>query len=118
MKFAHATILVKNMEDSLKFYQEVIGLPIARKIETPTMDIVFLGEGETLVELIYDKTVSEISFGEEITLGFEVSSLDETMEMINEKNIPVHSGPVQLGPTTRALFILDPNGLRIQFIQY
>ena len=118
MKFAHATIMVKNMEESLRFYQEIVGLPIVRKFAAGTdMEIAFLGE-DTLVELICDQNKKAINMGEDISLGFVVESLEEFMNYIRNKGIEIHSGPFQPNPTTKFIYILDPNGLKIQFIEH
>ena len=118
MKFAHVTIKVKDLEESLKFYQEIVGLPLVSRFPAgPNMEIVFLGEGETLVELIHDSGQTDISIGSDISIGFAVDSLDETMEFLKGKGIDIHSGPFEPNPNTKFLFVLDPNGLRIQFIE-
>ena len=118
MRFAHITIKVINMNDSLKFYEEIVGLPVVNRFQAgPNMEIVFLGQSETLVELIRDSTNNDISIGSDISIGFAVDSLDETMEFVKEKGIDIHSGPFQPNPNTRFFFILDPNGLRVQFIE-
>ena len=58
MKFCWATIMVKDMEESLKFYQEIVGLKVDRRFEAgPGVEIVFLGNGETKVELICDEKI-------------------------------------------------------------
>lgn len=118
MKFAHATITVRNMDESLKFYQEIVGLNIDIRISTGTgPEIVFLGEGETKVELIYYGQNKEINIGEDISLGFQVESLEDKMHFIQEKGIKIHSGPFQPNPTTKFFYVQDPNGLKIQFIE-
>ena len=118
MKFAHVTINVKNMEESLKFYEEIVGLPIVNRFPAgPNMEIVFLGDGETLLELIHDSANTDISIGSDISIGFGVNSLDETMELIKEEGINIHSGPFEPNQSTRFFFVLDPNGLRVQFIE-
>lgn len=118
MKFCWSTITVKNMEESLKFYQELIGLSLNHRFQAePNMEIAFLGQGETQVELICDKEVKEINMGEHISLGFEVSNLDEMMDLVKERGIEIHSGPFQPNPNVRFFFVLDPNGLRIQFVE-
>jgi lactoylglutathione lyase len=44
MTFLWTTISVRKMEESLKFYQEVVGLPLNRRFEAgPGMEISFLG---------------------------------------------------------------------------
>lgn len=40
------------------------------------MKIVFLGEEETLVELIHDNANNDTSIGSDISIGFGVDSLD------------------------------------------
>lgn len=118
MKFAHVTINVKNLEESLKFYEEIVGLPVVNRFPArPNMEIVFLGHGETLVELIHDSTNNDVSIGSDISIGFGVDSLDETIAFVKEKGIDIHSGPFQPNPNTRFFFVLDPNGLKVQFIE-
>jgi lactoylglutathione lyase len=118
MKFCWSTITVKDMEESLKFYEEVVGLKIDRRFQAgPDMEIVFLGEGETKVELICNKKAKEVSFGENISLGFQVNSADETMEFLKERGIAIHSGPFQPNDHVKYFFVLDPNGLKIQFVE-
>lgn len=119
MKFAHATINVKSMEESLKFYQEVVRLPVVRRFAVGSdTEIAFLGEGETLVELIFNKNNEDINIGNDISLGFSVESLEETMAFVKEKGIDIHSGPFQPNPVTKFFYVLDPNGLKIQFIEH
>lgn len=117
MSFVHTTIMVKDMEESLKFYQKIVGLEIANRFPTDTGEIVFLGDGETKIELVYNNQLKEVSYGEHISLGFSVESLDKTMDFVRKKGIGIHSGPIQPNPNTRFFFVLDPNGLRIQFIE-
>lgn len=118
MKLSWCTIHVKDMEKSLKFYREIVGLKEKTRFKAgPEMEIVFLGEGETKIELIYDKSKKEVNIGEDISLGFKVDSLDKKMEFVKEKGIEIHSGPFQPNPNTRFFFILDPNGLKIQFVE-
>ena len=118
MKFNWVTLSVRDMEESLKFYQGIVGLKIANRFTAgPGMEIVFLGDGETKVELIYNENESEVEIGKDISLGFEVDSLDQMLEFVKEKGIEVHSGPFQPNPDTRFFFVQDPNGLRIQFVE-
>ena len=41
MEFAHVTISVKNLDESLEFYQNVIGLPIKRRFSSGESELVF-----------------------------------------------------------------------------
>ena len=118
MSFCWTTINVRDMNKSLEFYQEIVGLKLNQRFEAgPDMELAFLGEGETQVELIHNKKNNDISFGENISLGFKVNSVDEKMEFIKEKGLEVHSGPFKPNPSTSFFFVLDPNGLKIQFVE-
>ena len=48
MKFCWTTIIVRNMQESLKFYQEIVGLCIDSRMNAgPGVEIAFLGDGQT-----------------------------------------------------------------------
>lgn len=111
--------MVKNLEESLKFYEEIVGLKISKRFNAgPGVEIAFLGQyGETQIELICNENLKEIDCGKHISLGFEVNSVDEMMKLVKEKGIAIHSGPFQPNPYVRFFYALDPNGLRIQFVE-
>ncbi|MPN46473.1 hypothetical protein SDC9_194059 [bioreactor metagenome] len=117
MAFLWTTITVKNMEESLRFYQEIVGLPLSRRAGGPGMEIIFLGEGETKVELIYNEKTTDVNVGPDISLGFKVDSLDEKIAFLEGRGVKIHSGPFVPNPQTKFFFILDPNGLKIQFVE-
>lgn len=118
MNFCWTTLTVKNMEESLKFYRDIVGLGLNQRFQAgPDMEIAFLGQGETKVELICNKEVKEVNMGEHISLGFETSNLDEMMTFVKEKGIEIHSGPFQPNPNIRFFYAMDPNDLKIQFVE-
>jgi lactoylglutathione lyase len=119
MKFCWTTIMVKNMKDSIAFYQNIIGLDVNSRMNAgPGVEIVFLGDGETKVELICNPSVKDISFGKDISLGFEVDSLDAKIDSVKKAGVEIHSGPFQPNPHVRFFYILDPGGLKIQFVEH
>lgn len=118
MKFCWSTLMVSNMEESLKFYKEIVGLEVNQRIKAgPGVELAFLGDGETKIELVCNGTNKEVNIGEDISWGFEVSSVDEMLTSLNEKGIKIHSGPFQPNPHTKFFYLLDPNGLKIQFVE-
>ncbi|RKD33421.1 VOC family protein [Thermohalobacter berrensis] len=119
MKFCWGTIKVNDMEESLKFYKEIVGLKENRRFNAgPGVEIAFLGEGETQVELICDEKNKQVNIGPDISLGFKVNSVDEMMTFVKEKGIDIHSGPFQPNPHIKFFYVLDPNGLKIQFVEF
>jgi|LSQX01.3.fsa_nt_gb lactoylglutathione lyase len=118
MKFCWVTINVKDLEESLHFYQEIIGLGVNRRFKPDNdREIVFLGGGGAQIELIYDPKAGNIVVGKDISLGFEVESLVKINEVLKSNNIPVHSGPFQPNPSIQFIYVLDPNGVKIQFVE-
>ena len=118
MKFCHVTISVKNLEESLTFYHDLLGLPINRRFSTGAdSEIAFLGIGETEVELIYSSGKESISVGQDISIGFEVPSVEEIMVFLQKNNF-FTSEVIQPNPSTKFFFVNDPNGVRVQFIEH
>lgn len=118
MKFLWTTILVKDMEETLKFYQEVVGLKMDRRFNAgPDMEICFLGEDSTKLEVICNKKFKNIDAGNAVTLGFSVNSLDEMIKFVGEKGIEIKTGPVQPNPHIKYFIVQDPNGIKIQFAE-
>ena len=81
------------------------------------MGITFLGSNETQIELIYKAKADDIVIGKDISLGFVVDSIEQISEILKKKNIPIHSGPFQPNPSIKFIYILDPNGVKIQFVK-
>ncbi|MDF2871368.1 MAG: glyoxalase [Anaerocolumna sp.] len=119
MHFNWCTLHVNNLEASVKFYEEIVGLSIDRHyFSGPDKEIIFMGTGDTKLELIYQKGQSEISMGKDISIGFETESLDKLMELLKEKEIPITAGPIQPNPNIRFIYVKDPNGLSVQFAEH
>jgi len=116
MKFAHVTISVKNLNESLSFYQDIIGLPIKRRFPAGGSEIVFLGNEGTEIELIHNPARPNASFGDGISLGFEVPSVDAVVSLLKQKGIAAGE-MLKPTPYVKFFFITDPNGVRIQFLE-
>ncbi|MBZ2175555.1 VOC family protein [Schnuerera sp. xch1] len=118
MKFCWCTIHVKNMEESLKFYKEIVGLKESNRFKAgPELEIIFLGDGEINIELICNMENDNVNIGQDISLGFKVDSVDEMMKFVKKKGVDIHSGPFEPNPHVRFFFVEDPNGLKIQFVE-
>ncbi|SHK23233.1 lactoylglutathione lyase [Anaerocolumna jejuensis DSM 15929] len=119
MHFSWCTVNVNNLEESLKFYQDIAGLPLVRRFFAgPGQEIAFLGSDDTKLELICRKDTKAVEFGKDISIGFMTESLEDFMKKLKEKNIPIAAGPISPEPSTRFLFVKDPNGLTVQFSEH
>ena len=120
MSYLWTTFKVKNLEESIEFYEEIVGLEVQRRIKAgPKREIAFMSEGKntTAVELIDDVGKENIDIGKDISLGFEVDSVKEKMNFLQEKEIKIHNGPISPNPHIEFFYILDPNGIKIQFVE-
>lgn len=117
--YCWTTIHVNNLEESLAFYENIVGLSINRRFISPTgNEIAFLGDGETRIELIYNKTAGDIRIGQDISLGFNVNSVTEMIEYIKSKGLEPFSEIMKPNPHIQFFYILDPNGVKIQFVEH
>lgn len=106
------------MEKSIEFYTEIAGLKLDRRFNAgPDTEICFLGDGETKIELICDTDIRPDCLGEGISMGFEVESLESLKELLSNKGIDIHSGPFQPNPEIRFLYVKDPDGFNVQFVE-
>lgn len=116
MKFCWCTITTADLEESIAFYRDIVGLALTRRFSAgPGMDIAFLGSEETQIELLQDGSKAAVGSG--ISLGFEIDSVDEMMTFLDEKNIPILGGPFSPNPHVRFFYVQDPNGVKIQFVE-
>jgi lactoylglutathione lyase len=114
VKFVWNTLMVKDLERSVKFYEEVIGLKVnSRFMAGQGLEIAFLGDGDVQIELVWNADNPGFICGDAVSWGFKVESMEEALKMIMEKGIPVHSGPF-IHPNVKYFFIQDPDGLKIQ----
>lgn len=119
MKFVWATIQVENMEESLDFYQNFLKLPLmARYPAGPGMELAFLGNGDTQVELVANEGVKLENIGKGISMGFEVDSMEETQKAVKEKNICVLREMFQPNDHIRFFFVKDPSGYSVQLVEH
>lgn len=117
MKFCWSTLKVKNLDESIKFYKEILGLEVVNRFNAGPMEIAFLGAGAAEIELVCDGEGRDTDVGSDISWGFEVESLDRMLAWVKENGVKVESGPVEPNPHIRFFMIKDPNGMNIQLAE-
>ena len=123
MKFLHTSITVRSMDESLRFYTEVLGLEFERRRTIPEnkAEIAFVKDPVSggRVELTHWDGKDTFEAGEQLDhLAFEVEDLDRFLMRMRTKGIRIAKEPYQIsGGTTRLAFILDPNDVWIELIE-
>jgi lactoylglutathione lyase len=115
MKIKYATMIVKDMEESIQFYTEVLGFEIDSQYDLgPAGAITLLkGEGETMVEIIKNPVDEPGLF----SIGMDVEDINATVEELKSKGVNITMEPTPITVGTLA-FLEDPNGVRIALIQH
>ncbi len=115
MKIKYNTFIVKDMEESLKFYTEVMGFEVDSEHNPhPGAKIVLLkGEGDTMIELIQN-TENEPGL---YCIGMDVEDVNAKVDELKIKGVKIVMEPIPITVGFLA-FIEDPNGAKIALIQH
>lgn len=123
MRFLHTSITVRDLDASLAFYTEVMGLEFERRRPIPEnhAEIAFVRDplSDARVELTWWAEKGAIDAGEQLDhLAFQVPELDPFLERARAKGVRVAKEPYRLqGGTSRIAFILDPDDVWIELIE-
>jgi lactoylglutathione lyase len=123
LKFNHTSITVRNMDESLAFYTELLGLRFERRRSIPEnhAEIAFVHDPTSgaRIELTHWEGKDSFEAGEQLDhLAFEVDDMDRVLQHLRTKGARVAKEPYRLtGGTSRIAFILDPNDVWIELIE-
>jgi lactoylglutathione lyase len=114
-KFVHNNLNVLDLQKSLVFYREALGLVEARRIEKPHFTLVFLQDGQTThqLELTWLKERTEpYNLGDnEIHLAFRVDDFAAAHARHQKMNCICYENEAM-----GIYFIADPDGYWIEII--
>jgi len=116
MRFSFLTLQVADMEASLAFYRDLLGMAVNRRFSPmPGMDIVFLGREGLQLELICREGEKKEA-GDNFSLGFAVADLDTETARLAAAGV-VCGPAVQPAPGVRMSFCNDPDGNAVELIE-
>jgi lactoylglutathione lyase len=104
-KIGAVILLVSNMEKSVKFYSDTLGLPI----KTKSKDWTEFFNNDTVLALHPARKKSRLKTGSGILVGFEVSDLSSTMKKLKEKKVKFFKTPKE-EPFGKHAIVQDPDG--------
>ena len=125
MRILHTMLRVGNLERSVKFYTEVLGMKLLRTTDRPDQkySLAFVGyEGEdksAVLELTYNYGTDKYDLGAGFGhIAIEIPDAKKACDAVRAKGGTVtrEAGPVK-GGTTVIAFVADPDGYKIEFIE-
>ena len=125
MRILHSMIRVNDLEESIKFYSEVLGMKLLREKEYPEgkFSLAFLGYGKetenTVIELTYNWGTNDYEHGNAFGhIAIEVDDIYKVCREIKNKGVKVIRDPgPMMGSRLLLAFIEDPNGYKIELIE-
>jgi lactoylglutathione lyase len=125
MRILHTMIRVGDLDRSLQFYTEVLGMSLLRRQDYPDgkFTLAFVGYGdesdEAVIELTYNWDVTQYDLGNafgHIAIGVE--DIKKTCMEIKRRGGKVvrEPGPMKHGITVIA-FVEDPDGYKLELIE-
>lgn len=125
MRLLHTMLRVRDLDESLRFYVDVLGMKLLRKKDYPSGEftLAFVGYGEeqetAVVELTHNWGKKEYELGDAFGhLALGVDDIRAAVERIRAAGAKVtrEPGPMKHGTTVIA-FVEDPNGYKIELIE-
>ena len=120
MKFLHSMVRIRDVDESLHFYCDLLGLEEVRrkKVEAGEYTLIFLkapGDDHATVELTYNWEVPDTygnarNFGH---LAFEVDDIYEVCERLQEGGVTINRPPRD----GRMAFIKSPDDISVELLQ-
>lgn len=125
MRILHTMLRVGDLERSLRFYTEVLGMKLLRRKDFPEgkFTLAFVGYGDeaqdAVLELTYNWGVDRYDIGSGYGhVAIEVRDARQACEDVKKRGGKVtrEAGPMKHGATVIA-FVEDPDGYKIEFIE-
>ena len=125
MRLLHTMIRVNNLDESLTFYCDALGMKLLRRNDFPAGEftLAFVGYGseedDAVVELTWNWGKSSYNLGDAFGhLAIGVDDLYQTCAELKRKGVKVVREPGPMKHGTRPIaFIEDHNGYRIELIE-
>ena len=122
MKILHTCLNVSNMDKSIEFYSEHLGLTFVsrREVKENNAEIAFMkDESGGAIELTHWRDKKTLTEGDNSDhIAFAVEQIESVIERLRAKEVTIAMEPFSLqGSTSKIAFIKDPDGNWLELIQ-
>ncbi len=120
-KFLHTRMRVNDLERTVKFYEEVFGLEVTKRHESPRgSKLVFLAvpNSDEEIEITYFPGSGPVEVQEDLMhLAFEVDSMDAFGDHLRTIGVEFSDGPTESSSGSTFAFVDAPEGYEIEVIE-
>jgi lactoylglutathione lyase len=120
-KLLHTRMRVDDIERTVAFYRDVLGLEVVERHASPRgSKLAFLkaAGSEELIEICSYPASGPVEVQPDLVhLAFEVDDLDATIADLGRKGVPVTDGPTASSSGTRFAFIDAPERYEVELIE-
>ena len=121
-KYLHTRFRVSDMEKSISFYQDILGMEVIEQKTSPRgSKLVFLKFPgmDCELELCSFPDSGSVHVPEDLVhLAFEVDDLEACMDKLNVAGVPITEGPLESSNGTKFIFTEDPDKYEIELMYY
>lgn len=119
ISYLHTMVRVRDLDESLKFYRDLLGLEETRRIERPEgrYTLVFLappGQPDKPIELTYNWDTEDYPGGRNFGhLAYGVENIYAMCQRLQEAGVTINRPPRD----GRMAFVKSPDGISIELLQ-
>lgn len=122
MRFVHAMIRVKNIDESMKFYTELLGMNRTGEVKLDDCTLYYLSDedGQTQIELTYNNETPKDGYKNGDAFGhfaFQTNSIEEFTEKMHKFGYKYFYEPYFMPEIDMYVaFLKDPDGNEIEIM--
>jgi methylmalonyl-CoA/ethylmalonyl-CoA epimerase len=126
-RISHVGVAVKNLQETLKFFEQILDLKPSKKVETPMMKAAFIHIGDGEIELL-EPTDPQLPLAKFIAekgeglhhISFQVKDIEDAIKEIKKRGIRVIDEKPKIGVHGVNIAFLNPEstkGILIEFCE-
>lgn len=118
MNISFVTIPVSSLDETIKFYQEVLGFEVVNRFKPDSqIEIAFMSDKKGSQLEFIQRSGEKIQHDGTISIGFYVEDINAAADYLKKHNVQITAGPIDLPSGVKLLHAKDINGVALGFVQ-